>query len=235
MKKAIAIICALVMTLGVLSACKNSDADSATEKSTGSTSESTSSKNNQDKTEPSSANTTKKDEEKTSSENESTSSETSSENVTEKKVEKDFPSFDTEDIFGAKVSNKIFSKSNLTMVYIFSTQSESSKKGLIELAKLDKELPNIGFLAVALDINEGDGVDEKALRTAKDICTDADADYPYLITNDSLNEFCRGIYTVPATYFINKNGKIVGDPIIGDNDAKTWKEMIEQKLSMSEK
>lgn len=240
MKKAIAVICALVMTLGVLSACKKSDAETTTEKGANASTESTSSKAEQSQTEASATSETKKGEEKTSAKasTESTAkdtAETAAESTGEKKVEKDFPSFNTEDIFGAKVSSKVFSKNNLTMVYIFSTQTESSKDALVELAKLDKELQNIGFLAVALDINEGDGIDEKALRTAKEICTDADADYSYLITNDSLNKFCRNIYTVPATYFVNKNGKIVGDPVIGDKASKEWKEIVEQKLSMATK
>lgn len=229
MKKAIAVICALVMTLGVLSACKNSDTTNTTNNSSAPTSESASSKDEKTSGEASSQSTTEKQGEKTSSEPESTSSE----NTSEKRVIKDFPSFDTEDIFGAKISGKVFSESSLTMVYIFSSQSDSCKSALTELAKLDKELENIGFLAIVLDINEGDGIDEKALRTAKEIYTDVGADYPYLITNDSLTEFCREIYTVPTTYFVDKDGNIVGDPIVGDNDANTWKDIVEQKLSIA--
>ena len=75
-------------------------------------------------------------------------------------------------------------------------------------------------------------MNENALRTAKKLCTAADADYSYLITNDSLTEFCKNIYNVPVTYFVDSDGNIVGDPIVGVNSADSWKDIIEQKLAM---
>lgn len=224
MKKAIAVICSLVLALGVLSACKNTPTDNTTE-NTSKTSDSSSVKSSES-TAP----------EKTSSkadEKNSTEKSTQSESTTEVKAEKKaFPSFETEDIFGAKVSQKVFQENKLTLVHIILTDCDSNAQELPELAKLDKELQNIGFLGIVLDINEGDGVDESALRAAKKLCTSSDTDYPFLITNDSLIEFCKSFITIPATYFVDKDGNIVGDPVFGANDAKTWKEIIDQKLSV---
>ena len=118
------------------------------------------------------------------------------------------------------------------MVNLFTTWCAPCVSELPELAKLDNELSDIGFIGIVLDINEGDGVSESALRAAKDLCNDSGAEYPYLIPDESLVAFCRSIYNVPTTYFVDRDGKIVGDPIAGSNTASEWKEIIEQKLAM---
>lgn len=222
MKKAIAVICSLILAFGVLSGCKNAPTDNTTENKT-SSSEST------EKTssgESSTESTTEK-EEKTTDEKK-----TSQESTTKSNVKKAFPSFDAEDIFGAKVSSKIFSEKKLTVVNVFATWCSTNETDLSTFSKLEKELQNIGFVGIVLDINEGDGIDESALRSAKKLCTSADADYPYLITNDSLTEFCRSIFNLPVTYFVDGDGNIVGDPIVGSNSIETWKAFVEQKLAM---
>ena len=36
---------------------------------------------------------------------------------------------------------------------------------------------------------------------------------------------------MPETFFVDKNGKIVGDTYSGARDAATWKKIIEKELS----
>ena len=235
MKKAIAVLCSLVLVLGVLCACQKDEPDATTE-SAANTTESSKTESTKDS---SSESTSKKTNEPSSNKDETEkpsdekTSESNTAGTTEKKTEKKaFPSFEAEDIFGAKVSSKVFSKKKLTVVNVFATWGDSNEVGLEALSRLQKELKNVGFLGIVLDINEGDGVNENALRTAKKLCTAADADYSYLITNDSLTEFCKNIYNVPVTYFVDNDGNIVGDPIVGVNSADSWKDIIEQKLAM---
>lgn len=229
MKKSIAIICSLVLMLGVLSACKNTTVDNTTEnKNTSSESTSKASSVSGESTDKNASETSaKKDEEKTTDKKSA-----SQESTTKAEVKKAFPSFDAEDIFGAKVSSKVFSKRKLTVVNVFATWCTNNENDLSIFSELENELKSIGFIGIVLDINEGDGIDESALRSAKKLCTNAGADYPYLITNDSLTEFCRNIYSLPVTYFVDSEGNIVGDPIVGSNSVENWKAVIEQKLAM---
>lgn len=229
MKRIIALVCSFALILGVFCACAKADPESTT-KAPASTQSTTSGSGLATDSSETSAVT-----EKDSSSTESTPKSTvqpSTRGTTEKSERASFPTFDTEDIFGAKVSSKVFKEKKLTVVNVFTTWCAPCKQELPELAALDKELEDIGFIGIVIDINEGDGVNESALRTAKDLCNDSNASYPYLITDDSLTAFCRDIYTVPTTYFVDKDGKIVGDPIVGANSASDWKEIIEQKLAM---
>ena len=221
MKKILAIICALTLILSVFCACAKTDPDETVQGSTSQQSTAPEKNTDTDKNEASSAS------EKDESKNDSTTQSTTS-----KEERAAFQSFDAEDIFGAKVSSKVFEENKLTVVNLFTTWCAPCISELPELAKLDKELEDIGFIGIVLDINEGDGIVESALRTAKDLCNDSGAEYPYLIPDESLVEFCRSIYSVPTTYFVDSNGKIVGDPVVGSNTASEWKEIIEQKLAM---
>ncbi len=219
MKKTLIALCLSLLLLFALCACGENEPDTTSSQSQ-QTSESA--ENNSDGS-TETADESKKEESTKESAEESEKTE-STEPV--KKEYEAFPSFSTEDIFGKKVTSDVFSENELTVVNVFATWCEPCKRELPELAKLDGELDDVGFVGIVLDINEGDGIDENALKTAKQLCNDAEAEYPYLITDEALNAFCGEIYTVPVTYFVNRDGEIVGDPIFGANDAETWIEFI---------
>ena len=221
MKKILAIICALTLILSVFCACAKTDPDETVQGST-----------SQQSTSPEKSTDTDKNEVSSTSEKDESKNDSTTQSTTSKEERAAFQSFDAEDIFGAKVSSKVFEENKLTVVNLFTTWCAPCISELPELAKLDKELEDIGFIGIVLDINEGDGIVESALRTAKDLCNDSGAEYPYLIPDESLVAFSRSIYNVPTTYFIDSNGKIVGDPVVGSNTASEWKEIIEQKLAM---
>lgn len=217
----LALFCAFALVLSVFCACAKTDPDETVQGST-----------SQQSTAPEKSTDTDKNEALSTSEKDESKKDSTTQSTTSKKERAAFPSFDAEDIFGAKVSNKVFEENKLTVVNLFTTWCAPCVSELPELAKLDNELSDIGFIGIVLDINEGDGVSESALRAAKDLCNDSGAEYPYLIPDESLVAFCRNIYNVPTTYFVDSDGKIVGDPIAGSNTASEWKEIIEQKLAM---
>lgn len=221
MKKILALFCAFALVLSVFCACAKTDPDETVQGST-----------SQQSTAPEKSTDTDKNEALSTSEKDESKKDSTTQSTTSKKERAAFPSFDAEDIFGAKVSSKVFEENKLTVVNLFTTWCAPCVSELPELAKLDNELSDIGFIGIVLDINEGDGVSESALRAAKDLCNDSGAEYPYLIPDESLVAFCRNIYNVPTTYFVDSDGKIVGDPIAGSNTASEWKEIIEQKLAM---
>ena len=221
MKKILSLFCAFALILSVFCACAKTDPDETVQGST-----------SQQSTSPEKSTDTDKNEAPSASEKDESKNDSTTQSTTSKEERAAFQSFDSEDIFGAKVSSKVFEENKLTVVNLFTTWCAPCISELPELAKLDKELEDIGFIGIVLDINEGDGVSESALRTAKDLCNDSGAEYPYLIPDESLVEFGRSIYSVPTTYFVDSNGKIVGDPVVGSNTASEWKEIIEQKLAM---
>lgn len=226
MKKAIAVLCALIFVFSAFCACSKDEKDPDKTESGASTSETSSSPKTDKNGET----------EKTDSANGKTSEEATKESETTAapKAEKTaFPAFEAEDVFGGKRTNKLFSKNEITLVNIFSTDYEHCEEDMKVLSAVSSELKNVGFVGIALDVNEGDGTNEKALRRAKTLSIDSNAEYPYLIADEALAEFCSKVYIVPTTYFVDKDGNIVGDAVVGSKTAAEWKQTVELKLGQA--
>lgn len=224
MKKAFAVLCALIFALSAFCACSGDEKEQGKSESSASSGESALSKGEKEseaesetKGEKASDEATKKDESTTEAKKEKTA----------------FPAFEAEDVFGGKTTNKIFSKNEITLVNVFSTDYERCEEDMKILAALSSELKNVGFLGIAVDVREGDGTNEKALRRAKNLSVDSNAEYPYLMTDKALADFCSKVYIIPTTYFVDKDGNIVGDPAVGSKTELEWKQTVELKIEQS--
>ena len=55
-------------------------------------------------------------------------------------------------------------------------------------------------------------------------------------SNSDAGKFTSGIFSYPTTYVVDKNGNIVGEPIVGaiteKNQAKTLEKLIDQALQV---
>ena len=61
--------------------------------------------------------------------------------------------------------------------------------------------------------------------------------YPiWFDSNSDAGKFTSGIFSYPTTYVVDKNGNIVGEPIVGaiteKNQAKTLEKLIDQALQV---
>ena len=80
------------------------------------------------------------------------------------------------------------------------------------LEEFSKKLKEKG--AELIGINAGTASDEKGLAEAKDILSKQGATYRNLILPND-HEYVRKIFSFPTTVIVDKNGNIVGDPIVG--------------------
>ena len=106
------------------------------------------------------------------------------------------PKFRTIDSNGIEVTEKIFAESKISTLTVFTTNSEPS---LNLLKKLNSR--NLCLLA-----NFKDPIDFKISTRAI-----------ILIANDDFADLLKTIKLVPITFFIDSNGKFIGQPVIGDN------------------
>ena len=62
------------------------------------------------------------------------------------------------------------------------------------------------------------------------------ADYTHLVPDDEmLNFLMENIIGVPTTFFVDSQGKEVGESVIGARDQAAWQEEINNRLAMLEK
>ena len=106
------------------------------------------------------------------------------------------PKFKTIDSSGIEITEEIFSDQKISTLTIFTTNSEPS---LNLLRKLDSQ--NLCLLA-----NFKDPIDLNIQTRAR-----------ILIGNDYFSELLQTIRFVPITFFIDSNGKFIGQPVAGDN------------------
>ena len=70
------------------------------------------------------------------------------------------------------------------------------------------------------------------VETAKKIQKDTGAEYPFCKPDKGmLNGRLSGITTLPTTFLVDENGKIVGESYAGSKSLDEWKQVIEQELA----
>ncbi|WP_235828919.1 TlpA disulfide reductase family protein [Anaerosacchariphilus polymeriproducens] len=149
----------------------------------------------------------------------------------ETKLPTKMPSFTTKDLKGNKITNSIFAEKDLTVVNVWGTFCGPCMDEMPELGEWAKDLPeNVQIVGLVADIDEeNDKEYQEKKELAEKIVTKANADFVQLIGNKDLKGFLSGIVGVPTTFFVDKEGNIVGEPIVGA-DVEGYKKFVEDYL-----
>lgn len=149
-------------------------------------------------------------------------------------VATDLSNLQTVDIDGKEFSGKDFSDYDLTMVNVFATWCSPCVQEIPDLAEIQKEMKDKGvnIVGVVTDTVDQTGENQEALEKAKLIRERSKAEYPFLIPDKSnFNGRLSGIQAFPETFFVDKNGQIVGETYSGSHNKKAWLEIIEKELA----
>ena len=148
-----------------------------------------------------------------------------------------FPAFEGKDLDGNMVkSDELFSANAVTVVNFWFTTCNPCVGELSELDALNKELAEKGGSLIGVNTFTLDG-DETAISEAKDVLAKKGATYQnvYFDSNGEAGKFTTNIFAYPTTYVVDRNGNIVGDPIVGaiteKKQAETLQKLIDQALA----
>ena len=128
-----------------------------------------------------------------------------------------FPAFEGKDLDGNTVkSSELFSKNAVTVVNFWFTTCNPCVGELAELDTLNKELTEKGGALIGVNTFTLDG-DEAAISEAKNVLAKKSATYQnvYFASDGEAGKFTTNIFAYPTTYVVDRNGNIVGDPIVG--------------------
>lgn len=143
-------------------------------------------------------------------------------------------SFETTDIEGNAYTEKVFSDYDLTLVNAFTTWCSPCVNEMPELEKFYEEMKDqgVGVVGMVLDtVNDNGETDEAVVEKAKVLKEKTGVTYPLLIPDaGNLNGRISGIQSFPESFFVDKDGNIVGEAIMGSNDLEGWKEAVEKEL-----
>lgn len=142
--------------------------------------------------------------------------------------------FETKGIDGKDYTEKVFSDYDLTLVNIFTTWCSPCVNEIPELEKLYEEMKEkgVGVVGVVLDTVGDDGKqDEETVKKAGVLQDKTKASYPFLIPDSTMmNGRLNGISAFPETFFVDKEGNIVGETYTGSHTLDEWKEIVEKEL-----
>ena len=148
-----------------------------------------------------------------------------------------FPAFEGKDLDGNPVkSDELFSANAVTVVNFWFTTCNPCVGELAELDALNKELAQKGGALIGVNTFTLDG-NEAAISEAKDVLAKKGATYQnvYFASDGEAGKFTTNIFAYPTTYVVDRNGNIVGDPIVGaiteKKQAETLQKLIDQALA----
>ena len=143
-----------------------------------------------------------------------------------------FPAFEGKDLDGNTVkSSELFSKNAVTVVNFWFTTCNPCVGELSELDALNKKLAEKGGALIGVNTFTLDG-DEAAISEAKNVLAKKSATYQnvYFASDGEAGKFTTNIFAYPTTYVVDRNGNIVGDPIVGAITEKNQAEALQAQI-----
>lgn len=143
--------------------------------------------------------------------------------------------FSTTDVFGNEYTQAVFAQYDLTLVNVFATWCSPCVNEMPELEELrahyEAQGVRLGVIGMVMDVETATGRDEDALELAQILHERSKVGFPFLIPDEGkMNGRLVGVESYPESFFVNANGNIVSDAIIGANDFEGWKKLTDEML-----
>lgn len=135
-------------------------------------------------------------------------------------------------------SSELFSGNTVTVVNFWFTTCSPCVGELADLEALNRKLAEQGGAVVGVNSFTLDG-DKTAISEAKDILSKKGVSYRniWFDSKSDAGKFTAGLFSFPTTYVVDKNGNIVGEPIVGaitgKKQAETLQKLIDQAIANS--
>ncbi|WBW97769.1 TlpA family protein disulfide reductase [Oceanirhabdus sp. W0125-5] len=159
---------------------------------------------------------------------------TSEDKMKEKMSDNSSINFETKTVQGKEINSSIFKEHKITMINVWSTTCGPCKEEMPELQELYEEIKkeNIGVNIIGLVT---DAVDDETIELAKKILQVKGVEFDNIIPDEKIkNEVLTWIQGTPTTIFVDSEGNIIDEPIIGAFGKETYKNEILEKLKKSE-
>jgi len=146
--------------------------------------------------------------------------------------------FKAQDVNGKEITKDIFADYDLTLVNLFTTWCSPCIKEIPELNAVDKEMADkkVNIIGMVLDVNENGTIDKSKLDKLNKIIESTKAEYTMVLPDDVLRAGrLKGVDSVPESFFVDKDGNIVGKTYLGSHTKEEWIKIIEDELAKLKK
>lgn len=135
----------------------------------------------------------------------------------------DYPTFKGKDMSGQTIDNSYFKNNAVTVVNYWYNNCAPCVAELSDLQKLNDSIKAKGGEVIGVNTETLDN-DQNAIKEAQRILNEKHASYKQFIfdANSDAYKHAKDCFTFPTTYLVNRDGKIVGEPILdGISNEKT--------------
>lgn len=138
------------------------------------------------------------------------------------------PAFTTQDLDGNTVTNALFSRADVTVLNVWGTFCPPCIAEMPELGAWADAMPkNVQIVGLISDVRAK--TDKDGIADARKILSDAHANFVNLIANADFSSFLQGVQFVPTTFLVDRDGVVIGEPIVGAQVPR-YKQAVENYL-----
>lgn len=141
--------------------------------------------------------------------------------------------FETETIYGEKVSNKDILGAKVTAFNVWETTCPACLGEMEALEELSRKYPAEDFRLVGVcdDLYDKNGKLKPAqVDKAKSLMDDAGTSFPNLIPTPEMTKYFKGVIAgYPTTFFVDSSGHII-KYTTGSNDLEGWTKKVDEVL-----
>ena len=138
-----------------------------------------------------------------------------------------FRLFEAHDLDGATVTEQVFAGYDLTLVNIWATWCGPCVSELPALAELARSLPeNMNLITLCADAWESP-------EDARELLEACGATFLTLAgTPEMDNTLLSDLYAFPTTLFLDRQGRLVGDAVLGARSAEEYEALLQERLAL---
>ena len=143
-----------------------------------------------------------------------------------------FPQFEGKDLDGNAVDSSLFANTAFTVVNFWFSGCKPCVGEMKELEELSKTIREQGGELIGVNTETLDG-NADAIATAKKILESKGVTYRniYFDSSSEAAKFALNIMAFPTTYVFDRNGNVVGEPLLGGIDNPSNLERLQQTIA----
>lgn len=137
-----------------------------------------------------------------------------------------FPKFEGKDFDGNVVDESLFSKNEATLLNFWFNGCSACVNEMPALEKFNAELRERGAELIGVNVQAGES--QEAFDEAKEILSKQGVTYRNIIIDDNQDarNYIAKIFSFPTTVIVDRNGNIIGQPILGSIESSEKMEKI---------
>ena len=143
-----------------------------------------------------------------------------------------FPQFEGKDLDGNPVDSSLFANNAFTVINFWFSGCKPCVGEMKELEELSKTIREQGGELIGINTETLDG-NADAIATAKKILESKGVTYRniYFDSSSEAAKFALNIMAFPTTYVFDRNGNVVGEPLLGGIDNPSNLERLQQTIA----